>query len=57
MWYDGRDHPRHSHHEDVQDGQRADLGFFRDLVDKVSWNEVLKGEEVWEGWAFLKNES
>lgn len=57
MWYDGRDHPRHSHREDVQDGQRADLGFFRDLVDKVSWNEVLKGEEVWEGWAFLKNES
>jgi len=29
---------------------------FRGLVDRVYWEEVLKGKGVQEGWTFLKKE-
>jgi len=36
--------------------QRADFGLFRGLVDRVPWEEVLKGKGVQEGWTSFKKE-
>jgi len=38
----------------TMDFQRADFGLFRTLVERVSWERVLKGKEVQEGWTFFK---
>ncbi|KAK4819007.1 hypothetical protein QYF61_024123 [Mycteria americana] len=38
------------------DFQRADLGLFRSLVDRVPWEAVLKGKGFQEGWTFFKKE-
>lgn len=38
------------------DFQRTDFGFLRDVVDRVTWEVVLKGKAVQEGWTFFKNE-
>ena len=35
---------------------RADFGLLRRLVDRVSWEAVLKGKGVQEGWTFFKKE-
>ncbi|GAB0183898.1 hypothetical protein GRJ2_000855100 [Grus japonensis] len=35
---------------------RADFGLFRRLVDRVSWEAVLKGKGVQEGWTFFRKE-
>lgn len=36
--------------------QRADFGLFRGLVDRIPWEEVLKGKGVQEGWTCFKKE-
>ena len=36
---------------------RADFGLLRRLVDRVSWEAVLKGKGVQEGWTFFKKET
>jgi len=36
---------------------RADFGRFRTLVDRVSWERVLKGKGVQAGWTFFKEEA
>jgi len=38
------------------DFQRADFGLFRMLVERVPWENVLKGKVVQEGWTFFKEE-
>jgi len=38
------------------DFQRADLGLFRLLAEKVPGERVLKGKEVQAGWTFFKDE-
>jgi len=35
---------------------RADIGLFRDPVNRVTWEADLKGKGVQEGWTFLKKE-
>ena len=35
---------------------RVNFEPFRMLVGTVSWDSVLKGKEVWEGWSLLKKE-
>lgn len=35
---------------------RADCGLFKGLVDRVSWEAVLKGKRVQGGWTFLEKE-
>ena len=35
---------------------RADFEMFRTLAERVTWDSVLKGKEVQEGWPHLKNE-
>ncbi|KFQ22176.1 hypothetical protein N332_09245, partial [Mesitornis unicolor] len=35
---------------------RADFGLFRDLVGRIPWEAVLKGQGVQEGWALFKKE-
>jgi len=34
----------------------AVFGLFRSLVDRVPWEEVLKGKGVQEGWTLFKEE-
>lgn len=38
------------------DFQRADFGLFRELVERVPWEAVLKGEGVKGGWTFFNKE-
>jgi len=38
------------------DFQRADFGLFRMLVERVPWENVLKGKGVQAGWTFFKEE-
>jgi len=38
------------------DIQRADFGLFSTLVERVSWERVLKGKGVQAGWTFFKEE-
>ena len=40
----------------TMDFQRADFGRFRTLVERVSWEKVLKGKGVQAGWTFFKEE-
>ncbi|KAK4827211.1 hypothetical protein QYF61_015239 [Mycteria americana] len=40
----------------TMDFQRADIGLFRKLFERVPWETVLKGKGVLEGWAFFKKE-
>jgi len=35
---------------------RADFGLFRTLVEKVTWERVLKGKGVEAGWTYFKEE-
>lgn len=35
---------------------RADFGLFRRLINIVSWEAVLTGKGVQEGWSFFKRE-
>ena len=37
--------------------QGADFGLFRRLVDRVSWEAILKGKGVQEAWTFFRKES
>lgn len=39
------------------DFQRADFGQFRRLVERVSWEAVLKGKGVQEDWMCFKDEN
>jgi len=36
--------------------QRAHFGLFRMLAERVTWERVLKGKGVQEGWTFFKEE-
>ncbi|PKU41015.1 rna-directed dna polymerase from mobile element jockey-like [Limosa lapponica baueri] len=38
------------------DFQRADLGLFKSLLDRVPWEAALKGKGVQEGWTFFREE-
>jgi len=38
------------------DFHRAEFGLFRNLVDRVPWEVVLKGKGLQEGWTLLKEE-
>jgi len=40
----------------TRDIRRVDFRLFRTLVERVSWERVLKGKEVQEGWTFFKEE-
>jgi len=35
---------------------RADFSLFRMLVERVTWEKVLKGKGVQAGWTFFKQE-
>jgi len=40
----------------TMDFWREDFGLFRMLVERVTWERVLKGKGVLEGWTFFKEE-
>jgi len=38
------------------DFRTVDFGLFRMLVERVTWEKILKGKGVQEGWTFFKEE-
>jgi len=40
----------------TMDFRRADFGLFRTLFERVSWERVLKGKGIQEGWRFFNEE-
>jgi len=40
----------------TMDFQRADFGMFRMLVERVPWENILKGKGVQKDWTFFKQE-
>lgn len=39
------------------DLQKADFGLFQSLVEKVTWEAILKGKGMQEDWTFFREKT